>query len=91
MAARQRKPSRAAALAHAKRIAKMVAGFLLLGIGIVLLPLPGPGWLVIALALGVLSTEFEWARRLLDRLKQSAGRLRDVAFGSKRHDGSPPG
>lgn len=34
-------------------------------IGIVLLALPGPGWLVIFAGLGILATEFEWAARLL--------------------------
>jgi uncharacterized protein (TIGR02611 family) len=34
-------------------------------IGIALLALPGPGWLVIFAGLGILATEFEWAARLL--------------------------
>lgn len=33
--------------------------------GVVLLPLPGPGWLIIFAGLGILATEFEWAARLL--------------------------
>ncbi len=37
--------------------------------GIALLPLPGPGWLIIFVGLGVLASEFEWARRLLDFAK----------------------
>ncbi len=39
---------------------------------------PGPGVLTIALALGVLAAEFVWARRLLDRLKEQGGRLRET-------------
>jgi len=39
---------------------------------------PGPGWLTILLALGVLAAEFVWARRLLDRLKAQGQRLRDT-------------
>lgn len=38
-------------------------------IGIVLIPYPGPGWLVVFAGLGILSTEFTWARRLLDYAK----------------------
>jgi len=38
-------------------------------VGIALLVLPGPGWLVIFLGLGILSTEFAAARRLTDRLR----------------------
>jgi uncharacterized protein (TIGR02611 family) len=34
-------------------------------VGVVLLPLPGPGWVVILGGLAVLALEFAWARRLL--------------------------
>ena len=34
--------------------------------GLVLVPLPGPGWLIVLAGLAVLSTEFDPARRLLD-------------------------
>jgi uncharacterized protein (TIGR02611 family) len=61
--------------ASVKRILKIVAGFLLLPIGVVMLPLPGPGWLVIFLALAILAGEFVWARTLMDRLKQFGARL----------------
>ena len=56
--------------ASIKRMLKIVGGFLLLPIGVVMLPLPGPGWLVIFLALAILAGEFVWARNLMDRLKQ---------------------
>jgi uncharacterized protein (TIGR02611 family) len=56
------------------RIGVSVVGVVLIGAGIVLLPLPGPGWLIIFAGLGVLATEFEWAARLLQfaRAKVSA-------------------
>ena len=57
----------------------MVAGFGLLGAGVAMLALPGPGWLTIAAGLAVLAGEFPWARRLLDRLKGVANRLRPHA------------
>jgi uncharacterized protein (TIGR02611 family) len=38
-------------------------------VGIVLLPLPGPGWVIIFLGLGLWSTEFTWAARLLARAR----------------------
>jgi uncharacterized protein (TIGR02611 family) len=38
-------------------------------IGAVLLPLPGPGWLIIFAGLGILATEFAWAQRLLARAR----------------------
>jgi tellurite resistance protein TerC len=59
-----------------KRLIKIVFGFTLLAIGVALLVLPGPGWLVIALGLGVLAGEYVWARRLLDRIKRVGGMLR---------------
>lgn len=34
-------------------------------IGIVLVPLPGPGWLIVFAGLGLLATEYAWAARLL--------------------------
>lgn len=42
-----------------------IVGGTVLVIGIIMIPYPGPGWLVVFAALGILSTEFEWAHRLL--------------------------
>lgn len=56
-----------------------VAGALVIAIGIVLLPLPGPGWLVIFLGLGLLATEYEWAARLLRRGRELVLRWTDWA------------
>ncbi len=62
---------------QAKRIVKVIIGFTLLVLGILMIVTPGPGWLTIMLALGILAAEFVWARRLLDRLKEQGVRLRD--------------
>jgi uncharacterized protein (TIGR02611 family) len=59
------------------RVLRIVAGFLLLALGVAMLALPGPGWLTIALGLGLLSREFDWARRLLDSVKQKASEIGD--------------
>jgi uncharacterized protein (TIGR02611 family) len=48
-----------------------LVGVVLIAVGIVLLVLPGPGLLVMALGLAVLATEYPAAQRLLDRLKAS--------------------
>ena len=61
--------------AYVKRMLKVVVGFALLPVGVVMLPLPGPGWLVIFVALAILAGEFVWARNLMDRLKQAGARL----------------
>ena len=42
-----------------------VSGLAVIVIGVILLPLPGPGWLIIFLGLGIWGTEFAWAQRLL--------------------------
>ena len=58
-----------------KRIARAVAGFLLLVAGIAMLALPGPGWVTIALGLALLARDFPWAARLLARLKHAGSKL----------------
>jgi uncharacterized protein (TIGR02611 family) len=60
----------------ARRAVTIVAGFGLLGAGVAMLALPGPGWLTIAAGLALLADEFLWARRTLDRLKAAGSRLR---------------
>ena len=57
------------------RIARTAAGGVLLIAGIAMLALPGPGWLTIAAGLAILATEFAWAKRLLDQLKDGASWL----------------
>jgi len=54
-----------------------LAGISIVLVGIALLPLPGPGWLVIIAGLGVLSLEFQWAQRLLTRVKDFLARWTD--------------
>ena len=59
-----------------RRFFKILAGFTLLAVGVVILVTPGPGWLVITGGLAMLAAEFVWARRLLNRLKSQGERLR---------------
>ncbi|HEX6873935.1 MAG TPA: TIGR02611 family protein [Micromonosporaceae bacterium] len=40
-------------------------GALVVAIGIVLIPFPGPGWLIVLAGLAILAIEFVWAQRLL--------------------------
>jgi uncharacterized protein (TIGR02611 family) len=54
------------ALALAYRIGVGIVGGLIMILGLALVPLPGPGWLIVFLGLGILATEFAWAERLLD-------------------------
>ena len=59
------------------RIGVTVAGVLVIAVGIVLLPLPGPGWLIIFAGLGLLATEYEWAKRLLRFARDQVQRWTD--------------
>jgi uncharacterized protein (TIGR02611 family) len=43
----------------------VVVGLVLVLGGLALVPLPGPGWLIVFLGIAVWGTEFEWAARLL--------------------------
>ena len=51
---------------NTKRLVVLVLGFAVLGAGIAMLALPGPGLIVIILGLAILATEFVWAERALD-------------------------
>ena len=70
----------------AKRAVKVLIGFTLLALGIVMIVTPGPGWLTILVALGILGAEFVWARRLLDRLKEQGVRFRDSVMPREKPD-----
>jgi tellurite resistance protein TerC len=61
-------------LRQARRVIVIVVGFTVLLIGVALLVLPGPAFVVIPIGLGILATEFVWARRLLRRVKREAAR-----------------
>jgi len=47
-----------------------VLGTLVVALGIVLIPFPGPGWAIVILGLAIWSLEFTWAKRLLDFTKR---------------------
>jgi len=42
-----------------------VLGAVVLTIGIILIPFPGPGWLIVLAGLAIWAIEFVWAQRLL--------------------------
>jgi hypothetical protein len=67
-------------LQHAKRLVKIVIGFTVLAGGVAMLVLPGPGILTIMAGLAILGAEFLWARRLLDKMKNTARDARDAVM-----------
>ena len=48
-----------------RKIITGVAGGSVLIVGVIAIPYPGPGWLIVFAGLGILSTEFPWAGRVL--------------------------
>ena len=50
------------------RVAFMVLAFAVLLTGIALIPLPGPGWAVVFVGLGMLALEFKWAENLMEKV-----------------------
>ncbi|WP_245647164.1 TIGR02611 family protein [Microtetraspora niveoalba] len=48
-----------------------VLGAALVVTGLIMVPFPGPGWLVVFAGLAVLATEFAWAHRLLGFAKRT--------------------
>ena len=61
---------------HVRKGLVLVFGLTLLAIGIAMIVLPGPAFVVIPLSLVVLGTEFFWARRLLAGMRAKAHHLR---------------
>lgn len=47
------------------RIVVGVVGVLVLAVGILAIPYPGPGWVIVFAGLGILASEFTWAQRAL--------------------------
>ena len=52
------------------------AGLTVIGIGLILVPLPGPGWLIVFVGVAVLGTEFPAAHRLTVSVRRMAHRVR---------------
>ncbi|WP_252975998.1 PGPGW domain-containing protein [Janibacter melonis] len=55
-----------------KKVAIQVAGWLLVLVGIAALFLPGPGLLALFAGMALLATQYEWAERRLEPVKQAA-------------------
>lgn len=50
------------------RLARVIGGFTVIGVGIAALPLPGPGWLIIIFGLGLLP--YAWAQRTIRLIRR---------------------
>lgn len=59
------------------RIVVGVVGLAVLGVGIVAIPYPGPGWAIVFIGLAILATEFTWARHALKWTRERYDRVMD--------------
>jgi uncharacterized protein (TIGR02611 family) len=71
-------------------VAVTIVGAVVVLAGLALCVLPGPGLLTIAAGLAILATEYDWAKRLLQRVTQKARDTYDRARG-RSHEGASPG
>lgn len=46
-----------------KRVVLTVVGLAVVGVGVLLIPLPGPGWAIVFAGLGILSSQWPWLRK----------------------------
>jgi len=71
----RRRIERRPGLRRVYRVAVGVIGGMIALLGLLLVPLPGPGWLVVFLGLAILGTEFAWAKRVAAFTKLQLGRF----------------
>ena len=57
-------------LRHLRRIAVAFVGGIVVAVGLAMLVLPGPAVLVVPAGLAILATEFQWAQRLLHKVRR---------------------
>lgn len=53
-----------------KKLFISILGFIFLAIGIIMIIVPGPAYLIIPAGLGILGTEYMWARRLHENVNK---------------------
>ena len=59
-----------------RKLIVAVIGITILLLGVVMVVLPGPAIIVIPLGLGILATEFAWAKRAVTRARAMVARAR---------------
>jgi uncharacterized protein (TIGR02611 family) len=52
----------------AYRVLFVIAAFAIFIGGLALIPLPGPGWAIVFIGLGMLALEFKWAESLMEKI-----------------------
>ncbi len=64
-------------LKQLKRILIAIIGGTIVVIGLFMIVLPGPAFIVIPLGLSILATEFIWAKKMIARFKEQFERMRN--------------
>jgi uncharacterized protein (TIGR02611 family) len=59
------------------RIVVGVVGLVIVVVGLILVPFPGPGWVIVFVGLAIWASEFEWAQRLLHRARNTLSSWND--------------
>jgi tellurite resistance protein TerC len=67
-----------------KRFVIGAAGGAVLLVGLAMVVLPGPAFIVIPIGLAILATEFAWAKRWLEKAKEKFANARSYARRSSR-------
>jgi uncharacterized protein (TIGR02611 family) len=63
---------RTALMGWFRRTGSEILGWTIVVVGIILMPLPGPGMLIVASGLAVLSRNYVWAQKLLEPIERKA-------------------
>jgi tellurite resistance protein TerC len=66
-----------------RKLIVFVIGMTVLLIGVAMIVLPGPAFVVIPVGLAILATEFVWARRWLNYIKRQAQEVAEWSSKSK--------
>ena len=62
-----------------KKLAVFVIGISIVLIGCLLFFTPGPAIIVIPIGLAILATQFEWAKKLLEKFKKTTAKISQTA------------
>ncbi len=71
------------AYAWARRIVLTLVGFTVLAVGVAMIVLPGPAFVVIPVGLGILGLEYAWARSWLKKVREKGEALARQAMGKR--------
>jgi tellurite resistance protein TerC len=75
---------------HVKKIVVLIVGGTVLLIGIIMIFLPGPSFIVIPVGLGILAVEFAWARSLLKKARHMVANIAPRRWRGNKSKETPP-